>query len=48
MNEYLADTLFYTGVMNDFSNLLADVKSAASPCRESELLLVNHINEMSL
>jgi len=48
VNEYLADTLFYAGVMDNFINLLADVKSAASPGGESELLLVNHEIEMSL
>ena len=42
VNEYLADALFHAGVMNDFINLPADVKSAASPRGNPELLLVNH------
>ena len=46
MNENLADALFYTGVMNDLINLPADVKSAAPPRGNLELLLVNHGDEM--
>lgn len=45
VNENLADALFYTGVMNDFSDLLTDVKSAATVGGKAKLLLVDHIGE---